>query len=83
MGGKSASGGDGGGDIYWPWSTHPVPFPLSNAPVSIKDLIGRKFRVVRQGDVVNQEIDSGRVTIFLSKDNRIEEIYCDPDLPRK
>lgn len=81
MGGNS--GGDGGGDVPWPWDYRPVPFPLSNAPISIKDLIGRACRVVRQGDVVTQEIEPGRVTIFLSESGRIEEVYCDPELQLK
>lgn len=81
MGGSS--GGDGGGDVPWPFDYRPVPFPLSNAPMSLKDLIGRKCRVVRRGEAVTQEIEPGRVTVLLSDSGRVEEIYCDPDLPSK
>jgi len=77
------SGGDGGGDIVWPWSkdTRPVPFPLLGTPVLIKDLKGRKCRIITFGNKVPQDRDPGRVTIFLSEENRIEQIYLEPDLP--
>jgi hypothetical protein len=65
----------------WPFSDRPVPFPLSSAPTTIKELVGRKCRVVRRGDLVTQEVEPGRVTIALSDNGRIEDVYFEPDLP--
>lgn len=72
--------GDGGGSHVWPWSnTRPVPFPLSGVPTTIKDLIGRKCRVVRAGDAVTEKIEPGRITIFLNESGCIIDLYLDPD----
>lgn len=77
------SGGDGGGDVVWPWSkdTRPVPFPLLGTSLLINELKGRKCRVIAFGDKVIQDCDPGRVTIFLTKEAKIEKIYMEPDLP--
>ncbi|WP_330113967.1 hypothetical protein SA496_14435 [Pseudomonas sp. JS3066] len=83
----SGNGGDGGGDIIWPWSKIGgddfTPWPaslLADAPTLIKDLKGRKCRVVCVGDRVDQGSEPGRVTIFL-KDGRIADIVLEPGLP--
>lgn len=79
----SGNGGDGGGDVPWPWSKdiRPVPFPLLGTPVFINDLKGKICRVIAFGDKPNADRKPGRVTIFLNKDGRIEQIYLEPDLP--
>ncbi|MWK59792.1 hypothetical protein GO594_27720 [Pseudomonas otitidis] len=77
---------------YWPWrllaelgNIGPVdpPWPLSlgATPASIKELIGRKCRVVRKGDVLTQEHVPGRVTVFIDDDGRIADIFFESDLP--
>lgn len=57
----------------WPWSVRDIP-------VSVRDLLGRKVRIVRPGDVVTQEISPGRVTIAISDGSRIEDIRIEPGL---
>lgn len=70
--------GDGGGSHVWPWSDNrPVPFPLTGIPTTIKDLIGRKCRVVSYGDAAPADVEPGRITIFLDKEGRILELYVD------
>jgi hypothetical protein len=75
-----SGGGDGGGSHVWPWKDNrPVPFPLSGIPMTIKDLIGRKCRLVRYGDSTTADIEPGRITVFLNEDGRIQDIYLDPE----
>ncbi|WP_447789403.1 I78 family peptidase inhibitor [Pseudomonas farris] len=81
---SGSGGGDGGGDFQWPWGDlRPVPFPLTSVPVMIKELIGRKCRVLSKGDMVTQEIEPGRVNIFLGDNGRIVDIYLEPDLAER
>lgn len=76
--------------IPWPWSKGrgdepivPWPSSLASVPTTIKDLIGRKCRVVQYGDAVTQEYESGRITIFLNEDGRIADIFFEQDRPIK
>jgi hypothetical protein len=55
----------------WPWS-------LIDMPVTIKDLIGRKVRVVRADDVVAADFEPGRITILVSENHEIEDIKIEP-----
>jgi peroxiredoxin len=78
------SGGDnGGGSHPWPWSD-PIPWPLSltDAPFTIKDLIGRKCRVVKFGDAVTEEYEPGRVTFLLDQEGRIANVYFEQEKPK-
>jgi hypothetical protein len=71
---------DGGGSHPWPFADNrPVPFPLSGIPVTVKDLIGRKCRLVLYGDSVTADNEPGRITMFLNADGRIQDIYLDPE----
>lgn len=65
----SGTGGGGGGDVPWPWA------------LSLSDLVGKKCRVVRKGDVVNQEYEQSRVTLFLDEEGRIVDVHFEPELP--
>jgi|LakWasMeta1_LOW4_FD_contig_21_3021362_length_293_multi_7_in_0_out_0_1 hypothetical protein len=60
--------------VPWPWS-------LVNAPVSVKDLVGRPCRVVRPGDAVTQELLPGRITIYLDDQSKISDICFEPERP--
>lgn len=64
----NTTGGDG---RPWPWS-------VSDMPTSIKELVGRKVRVVRPGDVITQEYQPGRVTIHITEEHRIGDIKIEP-----
>lgn len=55
----------------WPWS-------LINMPHTIKDLIGRKVRIVRPNDVVSADFEPGRITILVSDSHHIEDIKIEP-----
>lgn len=72
----SGTGGSGGGDVPWPWA-----LSLSVAPTTIKDLVGKKCRVVGKGDAVTQEYEPSRVTLFLDEEGRIVDVYFEPELP--
>lgn len=63
----------GGGD-YWPWSTDRLP---KGVPLSIRDIAGRVLRVVKYGQTVTGEHIPGRVTIYKTKDGRIESILIE------
>lgn len=67
----NAMGGDG---RPWPWSVKDMPF-------TIQDLIGRKVRVVQSGDVVTQDYQPGRVTIYVTAEHRIGDIKIEPGDP--
>ena len=60
--------------IPWPWSVKTIPN-------SIKDLIGRKVRIVSSGDAVTMEYQPGRVTIYVTEDKRINDIQIESDKP--
>ncbi|MNP19042.1 hypothetical protein D3C76_1115520 [compost metagenome] len=79
-------GGDGGGDIVWPWAKDDddwTPWPISRklGADAVRALIGHKCRMVRIGEQVTGEIEPGRITILLDEHGRIQEIYKDPELP--
>jgi hypothetical protein len=83
---KSASGED---DKTAPWSAkaassdwRPWPWSLKDAPLTIKELIGRPLRVVREGDLVTQEYVPGRITLTTNAThNRIVDIHVEPGEP--
>lgn len=89
---SARGGGDGGGDIVYPWKQGmlkgirdigllPIPFD-PQVMFLLSDLVGRKLRV--STGVVTMEIDPGRVTILVEEGtNRIMDIWVDPDLPRE
>ncbi|HCT4953461.1 TPA: hypothetical protein OTY99_003114 [Citrobacter freundii] len=64
--------------IPWPWSMKRSPMAISEVPDSIKELFGRKCRVVHFGDKTLQQIVGNRITIVLDDDSRICEIYVEP-----
>lgn len=45
----------------------------------LADLIGRKCRVVRPGDMMTQEISPGRVTVHLASDGTIAKVVIEPE----
>lgn len=53
-----------------------------NEQWQLSDLVGRKLRVVRPGEFATQDIQAGRVTIFLNAAQQIESIKIDPELDR-
>jgi hypothetical protein len=67
---------DGGVDIL-PWSVNAVP---RGAPLLLRDIIGRKIRVVPFGSLVTQEIQPGRVTIYLNERGQAFDVRVDPGL---
>ena len=82
MGGESDNSG---GSHPWPWSKKGddwTPWPVSHS-TGVGELIGKKCRVVREGDHVTGDIEPGRVTILINQHGRIVEIYEDPALPTK
>ncbi len=87
---SGSKGGDGGGDIVWPWANSVndddfVPWPISKSlgPRAVSELIGKKCRVVKITDRVTGDRDPGRVTILLDEHGHILEIYKEPDCPRQ
>lgn len=69
-------------EMSGPGDDRPVPWPwtLKYSVWALKDLIGRKARVSR--GPVTQEIVPGRVTVIIDDEDRIVNIYVDPDLPK-
>jgi hypothetical protein len=67
---------DGGVDAL-PWSVHAVP---RDVPLLLREIIGRKVRVVPFGSDVTQEIQPGRVTIYLNEQGRAFDVQVDPGL---
>lgn len=78
-----SGGGDGGGSHPWPLSDPIVVWPssLTDAPCTIKDLIGMKCRVVKFGDAVTEEYEPGRVTLLLDQEGRIANVYFEQEKP--
>ena len=50
---------------------------VTETPTLIQDLIGRRVRVVKPGDLITLELVPGRVTIHLTDDHRIEKIIIE------
>lgn len=59
-----------------PWST--LTFSKESEPVLIKQLLGRKVRIVYPEDKITQEYQSGRVTIYINKEHLIDNIHIEP-----
>ncbi|WP_142916532.1 hypothetical protein [Klebsiella variicola] len=57
------------------WTHFPWLIKQSDSSLLVRELIGRKCRVVREPDAATQEIASGRVTVYLSDDGHIIDIY--------
>jgi len=77
---------DNGGSHPWPWSTKGddwTPWPISRVIglTALSELIGHTCRFVRLTDHVTEDIVPGRVTILLDDQDRIIEIYKDPNFP--
>ncbi len=51
-----------------------TPTPATELDLPISSLFGRKVRLVRIGEVMTQDIQPGRVTLFLGPDNTIAQI---------
>jgi hypothetical protein len=76
-----------GGVDVWPWFYHEsdgtdvIPRSLttlpSNIPLSLRDLVGRRLRVVRPGDKVKMDLVPGRVTIHLDEESRATDIVVE------
>ena len=64
----------GGGDA-WPWSVKQMP---ENTPVSLRDIIGHIVRVARPGDLVTQDFQPGRVTVYLDDKSRATDVVVEP-----
>ena len=71
-----SSTNSGGGDAPWPWGSS---VPLSGLPSVVKDLIGKKCRIVNKGDAVTMDYVAGRVTLFLDANSRIADITFEPE----
>lgn len=56
---------------HWPWS-------VKSMPIFIKDLIGKKVRIVYSGDKITEEYQSGRVTIYVTEKYCIDDIKIEP-----
>lgn len=66
--------------IPWPWKGEQSPTALSDAPVLIRDLFGRKCRIIAFGDKTPLDIldiEHGRISIFLNENSRIQEIFIE------
>ncbi|MFJ2548576.1 hypothetical protein ACIOVF_19180 [Pseudomonas sp. NPDC087612] len=50
--------------------------------MQITDLIGKKCRFVKESDKFPESYEPGRITVLLSEENRIVEIYRENDLPQ-
>ncbi len=59
-----------------PWPT--LTFSKESEPVLIKQLLGRKVRIVYPEDKITQEYQSGRVTIYINKEHLIDNIPIEP-----
>lgn len=49
------------------------------ANLTMQELIGHQLRIVRPGEFYTQDIQPGRVTIFVDAENKIERIKIDPE----
>ncbi|MFM0058555.1 I78 family peptidase inhibitor [Paraburkholderia phytofirmans] len=80
-------GGDGGGDIVWPWGLLQarlkagipsddlsVGLGIKDRPVLLRDLVGLECRIIRPGDFVTMDYRLNRANISLDKDGRIAQI---------
>lgn len=59
-----------------------VPWPtllLKNEVVLIKQLLGRKIRIVYPNDSITEEYQSGRVTIYITENHLINDIKIESD----
>lgn len=74
LGEKVIGDGPGDGPIL-PWPT----LKLSNESglILIKQLLGRKVRIVYPEDKITEEYQSGRVTIFINKEHLIDNIHIE------
>lgn len=63
----------GGPDLF-PWSVK----SLRDLPISLRDIVGRRFRLVRPGDSVTQEIQPGRVTVHVNEEGRVVDVVVEP-----
>jgi hypothetical protein len=73
----------------WPWGKKSgddfTPWPLSKSwiPSGIKELIGRKVRLIKPGDKQPQDYEAGRVTFLVDDQGRIKNVFFEKDLPTK
>lgn len=63
--------------VPWPWKGEPSPVALIDAPVLIRELAGAKCRVIAFGDKTPQDLEHGRISIFLDEESRIKEIFIE------
>lgn len=61
-----------GPDVF-PWGH----LSSSEKKMQLNDMVGRKVRVVRFGDLVTPDIQPGRVTLYLDSDSRATHVHVD------
>lgn len=61
-----------GGPIIWPWS-YPTTYDVGQA------FIGRKIRFVQHDGVLTEDFVPGRITVFLTADQRVEDVKFEAD----
>ncbi|MEQ1096033.1 hypothetical protein [Acinetobacter johnsonii] len=62
-----------------PWPT--LSLLLKNDLVLIKQLLGRKVRIVYPEDRITEEYQPGRITIYITEEHLISDIKSESDIP--